>query len=55
MFLFSQLHFIELTVDFRYFLGYKKIGTEHWAVCAASNCNTNCTKGVNNETLTLNP
>jgi len=33
----------------------KKIGAEHIAVCDASNFNTNCTKDVNKETLTLNP
>ena len=33
----------------------KKISTEHWAVCDASNPNTNFTKAANNETLTLNP
>jgi len=34
--------------------GAKKFDTEQWAVCDASNCNTNLTKDVNNETLTLN-
>jgi len=32
----------------------EKIGPELWAVCDDSNCNTNFTKDVNNETLTLN-
>jgi hypothetical protein len=33
----------------------QKIGTEHWAVCDASNYKNNFTKDVNNEILTLNP
>jgi hypothetical protein len=32
-----------------------KFFTEHWTVCDASNSNTNFTKDVNNETLTLKP
>jgi hypothetical protein len=39
---------------FRYFRS-SKIGTEHWAVCDASNSNTNFTKDINKENLTLNP
>jgi len=41
-------------LKFRFFLGYKKVGTEHWAVCDASKSNTNFTKDVNNKNLTLN-
>jgi len=33
---------------------FKKFGAEHWAVCDASNSNTNFTKDVTNGNLTLN-
>jgi len=46
MFLLSQL-----TVEILIISGLQKIGTEHLAVCDASNCNKNCTKVVNNEHL----
>jgi hypothetical protein len=54
MFLFLQLHFIELIVEMLILFGLQKVTTEHLAVCDASNSNTNFTKDVNNENLTLN-
>jgi hypothetical protein len=55
MFLLSQLRFVEPTVENLVFFRVQKIGTEHWAVCDASNSNAKFTKGINNETLTLHP
>jgi len=49
MFLFSQLHFTELIAEISIFLGYKKVGTEHWVVCDASKSNKKCTKDVKDE------
>jgi len=37
-----------------YFLGYKKVETEHWVDFDASNSNKNFTKDVKDESLTLN-
>jgi len=50
--------FFEVTFhgnNFRNFYSFwtSHIGTEHWAVCDASNPNTNFTKDVNIENLTL--
>jgi len=50
--------FFEVTFhvyNFRNFYTFwtTNIGTVHWAVCDASNCNTNFTKDFNNENLTL--
>jgi hypothetical protein len=55
MFLLSQLHFIELTVEISILLRLQKIGTEHWAVSDVSNSKKNFTKNVNNEILKLKP
>ena len=47
---------MEITVEISNLFGATKIvATEHWTVCDVSNYNTNFTKDVNNETLTLNP
>ena len=35
-FLFSQLHFMEITVEISILFRLQKIGTEDWAVCDAS-------------------
>jgi len=53
MFVFSQLHFMEITLKISILLCYKNVGTDHWAVSDASASNTNCTKDVNNANLTL--
>jgi len=45
---------MELTVEISNNFGLQNVGTEQWAVCDASNSNTNFAKDVNNETLTLN-
>ena len=55
MFLFSQLHFIELIPEVPILLGYKTKNQDwKWVVCDASKSNTNLTKDVKNETPTLN-
>jgi len=55
MFLFSQLHFIELILEVSIPLGYKT-KNQDWkcVVCDASKFSTNLTKDVKNETPTLN-
>jgi len=54
MFLFSQLHFIELT-EISILFRLQKIGDRTWVAFDASESSTNVTKDVNNETFTLNP
>ena len=54
MFLFSQLHFIELIVEISILFRLQNVGTEHWVVCDASKSNTIFTIDVNYVTLTLN-
>jgi len=55
MFLFSQLHFIELIVEISILFRLQKNRDSKWVVFDASKSSTNVTKDVNNETLTLNP
>jgi hypothetical protein len=54
MYLFSQLHFIELTVEISILFRIQKYRDWTWVVCDASKYNTNFTEDVNNENLTLN-
>jgi len=44
---------MEINLEISILFGLQNIGTEHWAVCDASNSNTNFTKDFNNENLTL--
>ena len=44
---------MELIAEFSKFLGYKNHRNETWAVCEGSDCSTDWTKDVNNETVTV--
>jgi len=52
--MFVQLHLVELTAGISILLGYKNHRHGTWAVCEASDCSTDWTKNVNNETVTMN-
>jgi hypothetical protein len=54
MFLFSQLQFTELIVEILILFRIQNYREGTWVVCDSSKNNTNFTKDVNNETLTLN-
>ena len=49
MFLFSQLHFIELHVEISIPFGLQKNREGMWVVCDASESNKKFTKDVNND------
>jgi high-affinity nickel permease len=49
------LHFVGIIVEMLILSELRKTSTEHRAFYDNSNSNTNITKDVNNETLTLNP
>jgi len=51
MFIFAQLHLIELIAATSKFLKYKNHRNGTWAVCEAADCSIDWTKYVSNETV----